>query len=70
MRDKMHNKIKTNSGAKKRFKLTKSGKVKRANAGKSHLLECKTSKRKRQLRKSTIESSVMEKKIKMMMPYA
>ena len=37
-------KIKTHSGAKKRFKLTKNGKVKRAHAYKSHILNKKTTK--------------------------
>lgn len=65
-------KIKTNSGAKKRFKLTKNGKVKRSNACKSHLLTGKTTKRKRHLRKSSIESdiSVAAKRIKKMLPYS
>ena len=63
-------KLKTNSGAKKRFKLTKNGKVKRANACKRHLLVGKTTKRKRQLRKPTIESAAMANRIKQMMPYA
>ena len=40
-------KIKTHSGAKKRFKLTGKGKVKRAHAFKSHILNKKTTKRKR-----------------------
>ena len=47
-------KIKTHSGAKKRFNLTKNGKVKRAHAFKSHILNKKTTKRKRNLRKTTI----------------
>ncbi len=51
------NKLKTNSGAKKRFKLTKNGKVKRSNACKRHLLVGKTTKRKRHLRKATIEAT-------------
>ena len=48
-------KLKTHSGAKKRFKVTKNGKVKRAHAFKSHLLNNgrKTTKRKRGLRKAT-----------------
>ena len=37
-------KIKTHSGAKKRFKLTKTGQVKRAHAYKSHILNKKTTK--------------------------
>ncbi|MDR2357532.1 MAG: 50S ribosomal protein L35 [Oscillospiraceae bacterium] len=43
-------KIKTHSGAKKRFKLTKTGKVKRAHAYKNHILNKKNTKRKRRLR--------------------
>ena len=42
-------KIKTNSGAKKRFALTGSGKIKRKHAFKSHILTKKTTKRKRNL---------------------
>lgn len=47
-------KIKTHSGAKKRFKLSKSGKVIRAHANKSHILNKKTTKRKRGLRKTAV----------------
>ena len=43
-------KLKTHSGSKKRFSLTKTGKVKRAHAYKSHILTKKVSKRKRGLR--------------------
>ena len=43
-------KLKTHSGAKKRFNLTKTGKVKRARAYKSHILTKKTTKRTRHLR--------------------
>ena len=42
-------KIKTNSGAKKRFNLTGSGKIKRKHAFKSHILTKKTTKQKRNL---------------------
>ena len=42
-------KIKTKSGAKKRFKLTGSGKIKRKHAYHSHILTKKTKKRKRNL---------------------
>jgi large subunit ribosomal protein L35 len=44
-------KMKTHRGAAKRFKVTKTGKIKRAKAFKSHILTKKTSKRKRHLRK-------------------
>ena len=42
-------KMKTNSGAKKRFTLTASGKIKRKHAFKSHILTKKSKKRKRNL---------------------
>lgn len=50
-------KLKTNSGAKKRFKPTATGKIKRAKAYKSHILTKKTTKRKRKLRDSTLLAS-------------
>ena len=62
-------KIKTHSGAKKRFKLTKPGKVKRANALKSHILNKKTTKRKRNLRKVVTADVTNVAKIKKMIPY-
>jgi len=63
-------KLKTNSGAKKRFKLSKSGKVIRAKGFKSHLLESKSSKRKRGLRGTTVVSESETRRVKRMMPYA
>ena len=45
-------KMKTHKGAKKRFKITGTGKVRRFKAFKSHILTKKTSKRKRRLRQS------------------
>jgi large subunit ribosomal protein L35 len=47
-------KMKTHKGAKKRFKITGSGEVKRGHAFKSHILTKKTSKRKRRLRRSAM----------------
>ena len=47
-------KLKTNSGAKKRFKLTGSGKIKRHRAYNSHILTKKTKKQKRNLVHQTI----------------
>ena len=49
-------KIKTHSGAKKRFSVTKSGKVKRAKMNRRHILNKMTTKRKRGLRKGAILS--------------
>ena len=47
-------KMKSNSGAKKRFKTTRSGKIKRKKAFKRHILTKKSSKTKRQLGQSTL----------------
>ena len=57
-------KIKTHRGAAKRFDVTKSGKIKRSKAYKSHILTKKTPKRKRGLRKSTILTHADQKRIK------
>ncbi len=54
-------KAKTHSGAKKRFKLTASGKVKRYRQGKSHILTKKSTKRKRRLRSGTYVDKSQEK---------
>lgn len=62
-------KMKTHSGAKKRFKLTKSGKVKRAKAYKSHILTKKTTKRKRNLRKIGYLCECDAKNIRQLIPY-
>lgn len=50
-------KIKTNRAAAKRFKVTASGKLKRANGFKNHILTKKNSKRKSQLAKSSYVSA-------------
>ena len=62
-------KIKSNSGAKKRFKLSKTGKVIRAHAYKSHILNKKTTKRKRKLRKNGYLATANAATIKSMIPY-
>lgn len=62
-------KIKTHSGSKKRFSLTKSGKVKRAHAFKSHILNKKNTKRKRRLRSGTYADKTNVAAIKKMIPY-
>ncbi|NLI58224.1 MAG: 50S ribosomal protein L35 [Clostridium sp.] len=62
-------KIKTHSSSKKRFKLTGTGRVKRNKAYKSHILTKKTTKRKRNLRKSTIASDADSAVIKRLIPY-
>ncbi len=62
-------KIKTHRGAAKRFSLTKSGKVKRAKAYKRHILNKKSTKRKRNLRKGTFIADVEAKNVKLLIPY-
>ncbi|OHD63544.1 MAG: 50S ribosomal protein L35 [Spirochaetes bacterium RBG_13_51_14] len=62
-------KMKTNSGAKKRFRITRRGKAVRAKGFKSHLLEGKSAKRKRRLRGTGLTSEVEIKRIKKMLPY-
>ena len=62
-------KLKSHSGAKKRFNLTKSGKVKRAHAYTSHILTKKTTKRKRNLRKTTVGDVTNQKQMKRLVPY-
>ncbi len=57
-------KLKTNSGAKKRFTLTGSGKVKRKHAYKSHILTKKTTKQKRNLTHIATVAKVDEKRVK------
>ena len=57
-------KVKTNSGAKKRFKLTAKGKLKRKHAYKSHILTKKTIKQKRNLRNFTLVDKSDETRIK------
>jgi large subunit ribosomal protein L35 len=60
-------KMKTHKGSKKRFKVTATGKLKRRQAGKKHLLSHKTGKRKRQLREPVTDTSRLANKyIKMM----
>jgi large subunit ribosomal protein L35 len=59
-------KQKSHRGAAKRFKLTASGKVKRAHSLKNHILTSKSKKRKRHLRKSTLVSPAMERTIRQM----
>lgn len=63
-------KIKTHSGAKKRFSLTKSGKVKRASTNRRHILTKRSTKRKRQLRKTPYADSTNVAQIKRLIPYA
>jgi large subunit ribosomal protein L35 len=60
----MAKKNKTNSSAKKRFKVTGSGKIRRKKQGKNHLLQKKKANRKRRLSKFTDVHKANRKHIK------
>ena len=57
-------KVKTNSGAKKRFALTGSGKIKRKHAYKSHILTKKTKSKKRNLGHFAVLSSADRRNVR------
>lgn len=63
-------KMKTRRSAAKRFKATATGEFKRAKAFKSHILETKSPKRKRNLRKATLVSQSDHERVVKMLPYA
>ena len=62
-------KLKTHRGAAKRFKKTKGGKFLRGKAFKRHILSSKTTKRKRNLRGTTVVSDQDSAKLARMLPY-
>jgi large subunit ribosomal protein L35 len=62
-------KMKTNRGAAKRFKVTGTGKIVRSKAYSSHILTKKSTKRKRNLRKSGLVDDTNIKGIKQILPY-
>ena len=61
-------KLKTNRGAAKRFKITGSGKVKRNNSHRRHILTKKTTKRKREMRHSSLVSRADLKLVRRLLP--
>lgn len=63
-------KMKSKSGAKKRFRLTASGKVRRNHAFHRHCLSAKSRKQKREHRKTTIMAPADAKIVKKFLPYA
>ena len=63
-------KLKTHRGARKRFKVTATGKIKRSKAFGSHLLTKKSSKRKRNLKQATYVVKSEYKKMKELLPYS
>ncbi len=60
-------KVKTKSGAKKRFKLTGTGKIKRKHAYKSHILTKKETKQKRNLTKTGLVAKSDERRVRKML---
>ena len=62
-------KLKTNRSVAKRFKITASGRFKKRNARRGHILTGKSSKRKRHLRKAGYVAKVQEKQIRLLLPY-
>jgi large subunit ribosomal protein L35 len=62
-------KIKTNRGAAKRFRKTGNGKIRRNKAFTSHILTKKSTKRKRDLRQSTLVDKCDAKNIRCLIPY-
>ena len=62
-------KMKSHSGAKKRFKVTATGKLKHKQAGVSHILSSKRHKNKRHLRGTAIVSAAQTKQVKRIIPY-
>ena len=57
-------KLKSNRAARKRFRVTASGKFVRGHAYKSHILTKKTTKRKRNLRKSAVVTSANKRQVR------
>lgn len=70
MREREVPKLKTHRGARKRFKLTASGKIKRGHSHARHILTKKTTKRKRKLDQSDLVSRSDLSKVRKMLPYA
>ncbi len=64
----MH-KIKTHRGAKKIFSVTKNGKLKRAHVGRRHILNKKSTKRLRHLRKEGFADKTNVAQVKRLLPY-
>ncbi len=62
-------KMKTNRGAAKRFRKTATGKIKRNSAFTSHILTSKTTKRKRNLRRSRVLTGKDAKRAQVLLPY-
>ncbi|MFS8065536.1 MAG: 50S ribosomal protein L35 [Byssovorax sp.] len=62
-------KMKTNRAAAKRFRITGSGRIRRSKAGNNHMMQEKSRKRLRRLRKNDMVDKSFQKRIKLMLPY-
>lgn len=62
-------KMKTNSGAKKRFSITGTGKIKRKHAFKRHILTKKTTKQKRNLTHSALIAKCDVKEVRLLLHF-
>lgn len=62
-------KMKSNRAAKKRFRVTGTGRVRRSKGGLNHCMQEKSKKRTRRLRKNDMVDKSFEKRIKLMLPY-
>lgn len=63
-------KLKTHRGARKRFKVTATGKILRMHSGKRHLLGTKAPGRMRKLKKLTLVNPADKANVKLLLPYA
>ncbi len=62
-------KMKTNRAARKRFSITGTGRVRRPSGGASHFMGNKNARRLRRLRKNSMVTSAMEKRVLQLFPY-
>jgi large subunit ribosomal protein L35 len=62
-------KMKTNRAAKKRFKITGTGRVRRPKGGAQHGMSTKNRKRLRRLRDNDMVTPALEKRVKLILPY-
>ena len=63
-------KMKTNRAAAKRFRITGTGRVRRSKSGLNHMMQEKSRKRLRRLRKNDMVDSTMERHVKRLLPYS
>ena len=62
-------KMKTNRASAKRFRVTGTGRVRRSKSGLNHMMQEKSRKRLRRLRKNDMVERALEKRVKLLLPY-